>query len=77
MEVHLDSIKGEKIAEIKIGNTGGWENWTSVNTEIEKTVSGIRDLYFVFKGEKGVKLMNFNWWQMSLSVPPKEKKIKK
>ena len=77
MEVHLDSIKGEKIAEIKIGNTGGWENWTSVNTEIEKTVSGIRDLYFVFKGEKGVKLMNFNWWQMSLSVPPREKKIKK
>ena len=65
MEIHLDSIKGEKIAEIKIGNTGGWENWTSVKTEIEKTVSGTRDLYFVFKGEKGVKLMNFNWWQFT------------
>ena len=65
MELHLDSIKGEKIAEIKIGNTGGWENWTSVKTEIEKTVSGTRDLYFVFKGEKGVKLMNFNWWQFT------------
>lgn len=65
MELHLDSIMGEKIAEIKIGNTGGWENWTSVKAEVEKTVSGIRDLYFVFKGEKGVKLMNFNWWQFT------------
>ena len=65
MEVRLDSIKGEKIAEVKIGNTGGWTNWTTVVANVEKTVSGTRDLYFVFVGDKGVKLMNFNWWQFT------------
>ena len=65
MEVRLDSIKGEKIAEVKIGNTGGWTNWTTVVANVEKTVSGTRDLYFVFVGDKGVKLMNFNWWQLT------------
>ena len=65
MEVRLDSIKGEKIAEVKIGNTGGWTNGTTVVANVEKTVSGTRDLYFVFVGDKGVKLMNFNWWQFT------------
>ena len=65
MEVRLDSIKGEKIAEVKIGNTGGWTNWTTVVANVEKTVSGTRDLYFVFVGDKGVKLMNFNWCQFT------------
>ena len=65
MEVRLDSIKGEKIAEVKIGNTGGWTNWTTVVANVEKTVSDTRDLYFVFVGDKGVKLMNFNWWQFT------------
>ena len=65
MEVRLDSIKGEKIAEVKIGNTGGWTNWTTVVANVEKTVNGTRDLYFVFVGDKGVKLMNFNWWQFT------------
>lgn len=63
MEVRLDSIGGEKIAEIKIGNTGGWDKWNTVKTNIEKPVSGIRDLFFVFRGEKGVRLMSFNWWK--------------
>lgn len=63
MEVRLDSIGGEKIAEIKIGNTGGWDKWSTVKTNIEKTVSGTRDLFFVFRGEKGVRLMSFNWWK--------------
>lgn len=65
MEVRLDSIGGEKIAEIRTGNTGGWEHWTTVKTEVEHTVGGTHDLYFTFKGEKGVRLMNFDWWQMT------------
>lgn len=63
MEVRLDSIGGEKIAEIKTGNTGGWDKWTTVKTAVEKPVNGTRDLYFVFRGEKGVKLMSFDWWK--------------
>ena len=64
MEVRLDSISGEKIAEVKIGNTGGWYSWKTCKAEIKQGVSGTRDLFFVFTGEKGVKLMNFNWWEM-------------
>ncbi|MGM9697704.1 MAG: family 43 glycosylhydrolase [Prevotella sp.] len=70
MEVRLDSIKGEKIAEVKIGNTGGWTNWTTVQSDITLSPQGElegapHDLYFVFAGEKGVKLMNFDWWEFS------------
>ena len=64
MEVRLDSISGEKIAEVKIGNTGGWYSWKICKAEIKQGVSGTHDLFFVFTGEKGVKLMNFNWWEM-------------
>ena len=75
MEVRLDSIKGDKIAEVRIGNTGGWTNWTTLQTCIEKSVSGTRDLYFVFTGEKGVKLMNFDWWQFTDGSEMKANKV--
>ncbi|MDD6028910.1 MAG: family 43 glycosylhydrolase [Bacteroidales bacterium] len=65
IEVRLDSIKGKKIAEIRTRNTGGWNNWTSIKSDVEKGVGGIHDVYFVFVGEKGVKLMNLNWWQFT------------
>ena len=64
MEVRLDSIAGEKIAEVKIGNTDGWTNWTTCTSNIASPVKGTHDLYFVFRGEKGVKLLSFDWWGM-------------
>ena len=63
IEIHADSIGGVKMAEVKVPGTGGWEEWQTVAASIQQGVSGVHDIYFVFKGRKGVKLMNFDWWK--------------
>lgn len=65
LEVHLDSIGGKQIATLAVGTTGGWENWQTYSADITGKVSGIHDVYFVFKGRKGVKLFNFDWWEIA------------
>jgi hypothetical protein len=63
LEVHIDSIRGEKIAEITVPSTQGWENWTTLTTKEIKPVSGKHDVFFVFKDFKGSQLFNFDWWR--------------
>lgn len=65
LEIRLDSIGGELIAEVRVPHTGGWEHWMTVETDRLKPVTGVRDVYFVFKGRKGCKLFNFDWWRFS------------
>ena len=62
IEIHADSIGGVKMAELKVPGTGGWEEWQTLTASIQQGVTGVHDLYFVFKGRKGVKLMNLDWW---------------
>ena len=65
LEVRTDSISGALIAELTIPSTGGWECWKTLQTDIVKPVTGIKDIYFVFKGRKGCKLFNFDWYRFS------------
>lgn len=69
IEMHLDSLNGEKIAEVSCPGTGGWEQWQTYSTQLQKAVSGVHDVYFKFVGRKGPKLFNFDWWQISTTVP--------
>jgi len=63
IEVHTDSVAGELVARLEVPATGGWENWKVLETKVLSTVSGVHDIYFVFKGRKGPKLFNFDWWE--------------
>lgn len=63
MEVRMDSIEGPLVAELKVPGTGGWENWKYIETEAKMKVAGVHDIYLVFKGRKGPKLFNFDYWQ--------------
>ena len=65
LEVRTDSINGPLIAELAVPTTGGWECWKTLQTDIVKPVTGIQDVYFVFKGRKGCKLFNFDWYKFS------------
>lgn len=65
MEVRLDSIAGEMIAQINVPHTGGWEKWLSIDSSVDGKVKGIHDVYFVFRGRKGCKLFNFDFWGFS------------
>lgn len=63
VEVRTDSIDGTVIAEIAVPHTGGWECWKPFEVETKASVNGVHDVYFLFKGRKGCKLFNFDWWQ--------------
>ena len=65
IEIRTDSIGGTLIAEMRVPHTGGWECWTSIEANVTVPVTGVHDVYFVFKGRKGCELFHFDWWKFS------------
>ena len=65
IEVCVDSISQQPLAVLTVGGTGGWEEWQVKETTLAKPLRGKHDIYFVFRGNKGAKLMNFDWWQFN------------
>ena len=80
IEIHLDSISGRCLGTLNVPGTGGWEKWQTITVDLDystitdidaptRTISGLNlpataDVYLVFKGRKGPKLFNFDWWEM-------------
>ena len=80
IEIHLDSIGGRCLGTLNVPGTGGWEKWQTLTVDLDystitdidastRTISGLNlpataDVYLVFKGRKGPKLFNFDWWEM-------------
>ena len=64
IEVRIDSIKGKLACKLEVPGTGGWEKWQTLTADFTELVKGRHDLYLVFKGRKGPKLFNFDWWEM-------------
>ena len=80
IEIRIDSIGGRLLGTVNVPGTGGWEKWQTITLDLDystitdlnsphRTISGLdlpatADLYFVFKGRKGPKLFNFDWWEM-------------
>ena len=65
LEVYADSIGGKPVAVLDVPGTGGWESWRTLETSVAPTLTGVHDIYFAFKGRKGCKLFNFDWWEFS------------
>ncbi|MEN9910141.1 MAG: hypothetical protein RLZZ540_3300 [Bacteroidota bacterium] len=64
MEVRIDSKEGELLGTMKVPMTGGNDRW-SIQTMDVKKVSGIHDVYFVFKGKAQKDIMYFDYWKFS------------
>ena len=64
IELRLHSVGGQMVAKLNVPGTGGWEQWQTLTCDFTERVSGIHDLYFVFTGRKGPKLLNFDWWEI-------------
>ena len=64
MEVRIDNKDGKLLATINVPITGGDNRWSLVTADIA-TVTGVHDLYFVFKGNKPGALMYFDYWMFS------------
>ena len=76
IEIRIDSLGGTLLGTLNVPGTGGWEKWQTLNVDLLPLTSHLsalnsqlspltsHDLYFVFKGRKGPKLFNFDWWEM-------------
>ena len=64
IEIRIDSVGGKLLGTVNVPGTGGWEQWQTITTDLTAIASGHHDMYFVFKGRKGPKLFNFDWWEM-------------
>ena len=64
IELHADSIDGKMIGVVNVPGTGGWEAWKEISMDITAELTGVHDFYMVFRGRKGPKLMNFDWWRV-------------
>jgi hypothetical protein len=62
IEVKLDSPSGEVLGKVKVENTGGWQNYTDVFCELNKSVYGLHRLYLGFVGER-TGMYNINWFR--------------
>ncbi|MDE7386636.1 MAG: glycoside hydrolase family 43 protein [Muribaculaceae bacterium] len=62
IEVRLDSLEGPVVATVDVPGTGGWENWRYIEVPAQIDETGAHDLYFLFKGRKGPRLFNFDYW---------------
>lgn len=64
MEMRLDSLRGQVIATIEVGGTGGYEKFTTVTSDLRERPTGKHEVFLTFTGMKGRKLMNLDWWQI-------------
>jgi beta-glucosidase len=62
IQYRLDSTTGPIIASVPISNTGGWQSWGSVTTNLSGTATGVHTLFITFTGSGG-DFVNINWFQ--------------
>lgn len=60
IEIHTGKVDGPVIATVDIDTSRELGIWKTFTSPVNK-VSGVHDLYFVFKGDKD--LFNFDWWK--------------
>ena len=64
IELHTDSVAGPMLVRLRVPHTGGWEKWQTLTADLTAIATGVHDLYLVFKGRKGPKFFNFDWWEV-------------
>lgn len=62
IEVRVDAPDGELAALMDVPGTGGWEEWKYIEIRALAEIPGVHDIYFVFRGRKGPKLFNIDYW---------------
>jgi hypothetical protein len=67
LEFHLDSVTGPLAGSVTIPATGGWQAWQTAQGTASANVTGVHDLYMVFRAPTSgsTSLGNVNWFQFS------------
>lgn len=67
IELYLSSATGMLLGTCMVPATGGWQEWETVSCDVAD-VTGVHDLYLVFKGGSG-SLFNLDHWQFTPKDP--------
>jgi hypothetical protein len=62
--VRLDSLTAQPVGSFAIGNTGGWQSWRTVPTNITG-VTGNHTVYLTFESGQPADFVNLNWLTFS------------
>lgn len=62
IEIRLGSPEGELAGTLGLGTTGGYETWKDFSCDLNPII-GIRNIFFVFKGDNEKNLFNFDYWK--------------
>lgn len=65
-----DEAAKKLIGTIEVTNTGGTNEYAEKRIDIREKVTGVHDMTFVFKGDDGIKLFNFDTWQFEAKEVP-------
>ncbi|MEU5517031.1 beta-1,3-glucanase family protein [Streptomyces griseoaurantiacus] len=61
IRVRIDSATGPQIAEIDLGDTGGWQSWRTIPANVTRSVTGVHDVYLTF-ADSSTEFVNVNWF---------------
>jgi beta-glucosidase len=64
VQYRLDSVTGPIIASVPVSNTGGWQSWGTVTTNLSSSVTGVHTVFITFTGP-GPEFVNLNWFQFA------------
>ncbi len=64
VEVRLDSPTAPVVSSFALANTGGWQSWRTVPSNIN-AVSGKHDVYLTFTSGQPNDFVNINWFSFS------------
>jgi len=64
VEIRLGSKEGELLGTLNVPMTGGNDRWVVQTIDIKK-ITGIHDVYFVYKGKAQKDILYFDYWKFS------------
>lgn len=67
IEIRTDSETGKLIGSLGVDNTGGNQAWETRSVNIEN-MSGVHDIYLVFRGDGDGYLFNVNYFEFKESI---------
>ncbi|MDW7691179.1 carbohydrate-binding protein [Flammeovirgaceae bacterium SG7u.111] len=65
VEVRTGAADGDLIGTINLYNSGGWHNWETASGDITGEVTGVHDVYFIYKTVSSANVCNSNWFEFS------------
>ncbi|SEN95985.1 carbohydrate-binding protein [Paenibacillus sp. OV219] len=77
IEIRLDAVDGPKVGTLHVEGTGGWNNFIDAGTLLKddqgttSSVTGVHNVYLVFKKTSDNYLFNLNWFKFTKSDPTK------